>query len=423
MTYYNLSELGTFTFTGIAEDDFLAIFNKMSNGSELNHHVNTNLSLTLPESRGILGVVKIDDLVASLQFTGRSSGKLFFASFVKTPLAFSGWHKAMTPEEEAADDVYIEQRVAAIEAAIGDLSLMDHYGGDVVSVLNKYTRQVLVDSSPNANKIKCKNYYGNIQDISYDSTLFVQVANNSVDGVNGEITFEKDIYKNAVYVRTDTKTFPLVIGDLSGSWDSVRQIGLNDLTKNVFYHLIKRKFESSPGVWTDMFVILASAGESEISAVQSRVGALEGRFSQTNVPNDTFNIYKILATSLDINDLKSKSIDNTNALSTGSLSTPTGSINNLTINSALTLSASVPKVTFYNGVELKGTSSIASPTISGTLNISNCSVSLKGSPGNTDLVNKKYVDDKAVNTVNAKFTVSWNAPPATGTAGTFWFQL
>ena len=416
---YNLSDIGITENDlnkSTIKDNIKVIFDAMDTGSELSLHIKEdgNLANICPETRGTFYINKIDATIATLQFNSRVTGKFYSATFVNDPIIFSGWIGALSKEEEDTDDLPLENRVSKIENTIGDITLMDHYGGTIIDVLNKYTRQVLVDSSPTPNKIVLTNYYGNIQDISYNTPITVQVNNNSVDWTPGEdpepvVEFRKDIYEDGQYVETITKTYPLKIVDLSGNWDSYREIGLGDMTKNVFYNLIKRDIFLTPGdpsSLTECFVLLAQSVESEIQSIANRIRNLENYFE-----NNTFNIHQILA----------------NAVTTSSLTT-NGNANiteNLTVDGLVTFNDTRP-IEAKGGINASGTSNFYKINIDNSLNLSQATVTLKSNPQGSDLINKTYVDNKAAATkaeVMANFKVGTSSPPSTGTPGTFYFQL
>ena len=416
---YSLADIGlteaSLTGTDVVVD-IETMFDAMPTPSELLLHVSAdgNLANICPTKRGILRINKIDSTVASILFTNRVDGKLYTASFIKNPLTFSGWVNLMSHAEEDFDDLELENKVANIISAIGDISLVDHYGGTIVDILNKYTRQVLVDSSTTPNKIVLSNYYGDIANISYDTPIVVQVNNNSVDWTEGVdpapvIEFNKDIYVDGVFDHTQTVTYPLKMIDMNGSWNSYRDIAAGDMTKNVFYNLVKRTIEITPGIPEPCFVVIAQSTESEISSLNNRVTTLEDYFSTTIAENDTFVITNINSTEAIISNITSNNIVTQNLEVT----------NNLIIGSPNPLE--IP-----NGMIIQGTTNATALIIGNSLNLETASVTLKQNPGGADLINKSYVDSKAAATITEimnKFAVGTSAPPATGTPGTFYFQL
>lgn len=400
--------------TTIAEN-LEIIFDAMEVNTELSVHVSADGALadTCPSQfgtakRGVLSIRKLDSVVAKAEYLQRVGGYLYTGVFVKSPLAFYGWTEALTKVVEDLDDTTIESKVAKIESVIGDINLMDHYGQTIVEVLNKYTRQVLTDSSSVPNKITLENYYGNIQDISYDTPIIVQVANNSVNWTPGVdnapiVEFKKDVYVDGVFSHVATTTYPLKMVDLTGAWNTYKNISAGDMTKNVFYNIIKRDEGAD-----EIFVLLAQSGESEVQSIGDRVTAIEGKF---NVGLTTLSVANIIAS----------------AITTGTLST-TG---NTAIGGTLTVTGratfnNASTTQLINGATIGGTTTVSALTVGTSINLSTAAVTLKASPGTSDLVNKAYVDTKATTTkteVMANFITGTATPPATGTPGTFYFQL
>lgn len=393
---------------GTMQENIATIFTALPAGERIILHVSAdgNLANTCPESRGTFDMFNIDDTLGVLSFTERVTGKYYTASY--TSIKWSGWMRALTETEEDADDSIIEDKVEVLENAVGDINLLDHYGSNIVSILNKYTRQVLNDSSTTANQIILEDYFGNIQDITYNTPLKVQVANDSTTG-GATIKFIKAVEGQA----NIEKTYPLMIVDLSGTtYDDYRAITSNDLTKYVFYDLVKREYETTPGdpsTLTDIFVVTASSGSSEINSLVLRIENIEELF---DAGLDTLGLASLVC---------SAQVSAATVVTTG----------NATIGGNLDVTGTArfrnsTKTEFDYGINSGGTSTFTDITLSGILNLAAASVTLKSSPGGSDLVNKTYVDGKATAATAAaleNFSVGTAVAPATGTPGTFYFQL
>lgn len=409
--YYTLEDIGL-------EDDDLSLlsaaagmelmFDAIDYYKDVQIHVNsdTNLMGLCPETRGIFILRKVDEAVALVQFIGRTTGKIYTGSFVKNPLHFYGWFEPISMTEENANDTDIESRVEVLEDAVGDITLVDHYGKDIVQILNKYTRQVLLDTSEDANQILLENYYGNIQDITYDTPLIIQVNNDSVAWTAGvddhpAITF----YKEVEGEDPIEETYKLLKLDLAGGPTSYAAIDENSLTKNVFYTVIKREAELTPGIVEEIFVLLQASESAEYGTVSNRLDDLETRFDGDNL----ITIADIIAAG----DISGNTITSTSTISAGT---------NLFAGGTLSVTGNT---TLLGTLDVTGATTVGALAVGTSINLSNCSVSIKANPGVGDLVNKAYVDTRdtaTITTVMAKFAVGTAAPPASGTPGTFYIQ-
>ena len=407
----SLSDIGLTeaSLSGTMNENIATIFGALPVGERIILHVSAdgNLADTCPTSRGTFDMFNIDDTLGALSFIERVSGKYYTASY--TTSTWSGWIRAWTQTEEDADDATYEAKVDALELAIGDIDVVDHYGSTIVQILNKYTRQVLLDSSTTGNEILLEDYYGNIEEITYNTPLKVQVANDSLATPAATITFVKEVEGEADI----EEEYPLMIVDLSGTtYDDYRDIVANDLTQFVFYDLVKREYEVTPGnpaTLTDIFVVTAASSSAEINSLELRIEAIEDLF---DAGLNNLTVVGLVA---------SATVQALSLISTGN--TTVGGLLDVTGASRF---RSTTKTEFDYGINAGDTSTLVNLTLSGILNLASASVTLKSSPTGSDLVNKTYVDavgTAAIATVMANFDVGTADAPATGTPGTFYFQL
>ena len=424
--YYTLEDL-SLTEASLAGADTAAklkiLFDAITYYKDVQIHVSTtgNLSSMCPESRGTFIFRKVDDAVAMLQFVSRSTGRIYSGTYVDSPSAFYGWFKPIDIADEALDDSLLESKVTALEEAIGDIALVDHYGGTIVEILNKYTRQVLTDSSEVANQILLKDYYGNIQDISYDTPLIVQANNSSIAWDPEEddapsITFQKDITEwNPVteewdIIETIEETYLIKVLDLAGGPTDYVELTANNMTKNVFYTFIKRQVEVTPGNMLEIFVLLLASDAAEYASVTNRLFDLESVYDEDKT---VFNITNIIATA---------AVNCATLVTSGTATIGTNGLVEGSFN-------------VKGNTVLEGTLNVSSVTTVGTLaigtsiNLADCAVQIKAIPGAADLVNKSYVDTKAATeaaAINNKFAAGAGAPSGNNSVPSgciYWFQI
>lgn len=400
---YSLASIGLSDASligGTLSTNFKIIFDAMTEGSVLSIHIKEdgNLSTMCPDglTRGLLTFIKIDTTIASATFMDRVTTKQYTGVYSDSTDEFLGWTGVVTNYEKQEANTPLDLRVVDLENSVGDITLVEHYGGNLVDILNKYTRQVLTDSSLVANALLLKDYYGNIHSITYNTPILVQANNSSING-EATVKFEKDVYADGVLIETLEEEYPLKIIDLVGSWDTYRDLQTGDMVKNIFYNLVKRQamlIPDDPESLAEIFVLVPQSGESEFGSLSDRVLVIEGFFA-----GNVFTAPEVVATTLNIGTLNN---------------TTTATLANTIINGTLSVS---------------GHTTLASVSTT-SLNLSLSTVTFKGSPGSADPIPKSYVDagDTAtLATINSRFKVGTADPtvnpPAGSNNGDFYFQI
>ncbi len=413
-----LNELELVTFT------YASIFEALSIADEVNSPVVESIEDLCPTASGVFTMKKISSDIAKCEFVDYSTNRLYIGIYAPTISEEVNWLQAWTKAQEDLDDTTVEADVERLKEAFGDTSYLEHYGLTLVEVLNKYTRQVLQDSSTTANHILIADYYGDIEEISYNTPLLVQIANDSITVTDDPtVTFEKEIWEpnpdwdpefpdaEDRYILTDTETsvFPLKVLDIDAeSMNEYTDIAQYSMTKNVFYTLIRRE-TLIEGVMTDIFVLLSESSAQEYQAISLRLDPIEAIFS---------NAYADLGlTNITIATLASIA-----ALTVTGNATIGGTLG---VTGATTLSSSLAINGQLSVISGTSNSTIDKLTISNSINLASATITIPSNPTAGMLVPKSYVDTQdtaTYNSVKSNLIKGGTAVPTTGVAGSIYIQ-